>query len=71
MRNRLEKIVSQSGRNPTMACTMYFPNIYKRSLYRKIVHPLQWARYASKVEGLMIDQEEGDSSVQEEVERNH
>jgi DNA primase large subunit len=69
-RNHLEKIVSQSGSNPTLACTMYFPSIYKRSLYRKIVHPLQWARYASKFEGLMIEQEEGDSSVNEEVERN-
>ncbi len=69
-RNQLERIVSRSGSNPTQACTEYFPSIYKRSLYRKIVHPLQWARYASKFEGLMVEEKENDSSVNKEVEIN-
>ncbi|UCG03068.1 MAG: hypothetical protein JSW11_03580 [Candidatus Heimdallarchaeota archaeon] len=68
--NRLERIVSQSGSNPTAACTEYFPIIFKKSLYRKIVHPLQWARYASKFEGLIVEQRESDSSISEEVETN-
>ena len=67
-RNQLERIVSRSGSNPTLACTEYFPSIYKKSLYRKVVHPLQWARYASKFEGLMVEQKKGDSSVDKEVE---
>ncbi|MFX1282170.1 MAG: hypothetical protein ACFFB5_00885 [Promethearchaeota archaeon] len=62
-KKQLEKIVSTSSRDPTLACKDYFPFIYKKSLYRKIVHPLQWARYASKFEGLIVEQDETNSSM--------
>ncbi|UCG90254.1 MAG: hypothetical protein JSU57_00580 [Candidatus Heimdallarchaeota archaeon] len=69
-RNQLEKIISSSSRDPTLACKDYFPFIYGKTLYRKIVHPLQWARYASKFEGLMVEQDESNSSKNNEAETN-
>ncbi len=53
-----ENFVSRSAKDPTLACTQYFQYIYGRQTYRKIVHPMQWARFATKIEGLMIEDEE-------------
>ncbi|NHJ03084.1 MAG: hypothetical protein EAX86_13185 [Candidatus Heimdallarchaeota archaeon] len=50
---QLERMISLSSSNPTLACSQYFPVVYGRSLYRNIAHPMQWTRYASKVEGLL------------------
>ncbi len=70
-KKQLENIVSRSSRDPTLACKDYFPLIYRKSLYRKIVHPLQWARYASKFEGLMVEEKESDSPIKKEVDKDH
>jgi DNA primase large subunit len=58
---QLENIVTLSSRNPTQACSSYFFLIFGRSNYRKIVHPLQWARNATKLQGLMKEQSNGES----------
>ncbi|MHA2176468.1 MAG: hypothetical protein ACXACP_01470 [Candidatus Hodarchaeales archaeon] len=50
--SRVNSIISKSSNNPTQACSLYFRLVYGRSLYRKIVHPLQWSRFAIKIEGL-------------------
>ncbi len=50
--SQINSVISQSSNNPTQACSFYFRLVYGRSLYRKIVHPLQWSRFAIKIEGL-------------------
>ncbi|MFX0014141.1 MAG: hypothetical protein ACFFB2_06600 [Promethearchaeota archaeon] len=67
-KKQLERIISQSSSNPTLACTEYFPIIYGRTFYGKIVHPLQWARFASKIEGLIVDEKESDTASKNKVE---
>jgi DNA primase large subunit len=63
---QLEKIVTQSANNPTEACTSYFPLIYGKPSYRKIVHPLQWARVAMKLEGLVKEPETQNPAMNQE-----
>ena len=67
---QLEDIISLSAINPTAACTQYFNRIYGRSFYGKIVHPLQWTRYASKLEGLIVEEKEEGSIENQEVEED-
>ncbi|MHA1976925.1 MAG: hypothetical protein ACW98I_08515 [Candidatus Hodarchaeales archaeon] len=55
--SQLNSLISVSGSNPTQACSQYFREIYNRSFYRKIVHPLQWTRFAMKIEGLSSQQD--------------
>jgi hypothetical protein len=43
--------------------------VYDRSLYRKIVHPLQWTRFAMKIEGLSIEQQPQDKPLKQEGEK--
>lgn len=47
---QLESYVSRSATNPTQTCSWYFQHIYGRSPSRKIVHPMQWVRYAIDIE---------------------
>ena len=67
--NRLNLIISQSATNPTQACSHYFNLIYGRSLYRKIVHPLQWTRFAIKLEGLTPQQQTTAQPSEEETDK--
>jgi len=53
----LEGIVSRSANDPTAACSRYFATIYSKSPGRKIVHPLQWVRMASKITGVYKTEE--------------
>ncbi len=55
---QLQRLISLSSNNPTQACTEYFRYIYRRLPYRKIVHPLQWTRDATRFEGLHKKPEE-------------
>jgi DNA primase large subunit len=48
----LNSVISQSSTNPTQACSSYFRLVYGKPFRYKIVHPLQWSRYAIKLEGL-------------------
>ncbi|PWI48946.1 hypothetical protein CEE45_04240 [Candidatus Heimdallarchaeota archaeon B3_Heim] len=57
LNSHLNSLISVSSSNPTQACSQYFRLVYNRSLYRKIVHPLQWTRFAIKIEGLSSPQE--------------
>ncbi|MHA2225621.1 MAG: hypothetical protein ACXAC8_10485 [Candidatus Hodarchaeales archaeon] len=57
-KSQLEKLVSRSAVNPTQACTQYFSLVHKRQSFRKFVHPMQWARFAAKLENLLIEPEE-------------
>ncbi len=61
---QLEKIISQSANNPTQACTQYFQTIFGKYPYRKIVHPLQWSRFAIKHEGLFKEISDNESPNQ-------
>ena len=68
-RGELARLISQSASNPTLACTEYFRIIFKKPLSWKIVHPMQWTRDASRIEGLLSDQVDSDSSSNtEEIE---
>jgi DNA primase large subunit len=63
---QLARLISQSSSNPTQACTEYFRLIYRRRPYRKIVHPLQWTRDATKLEGLQKKPKEEESSKKQD-----
>lgn len=53
---QLSMLISQSSSNPTQACTEYFRLIYRRKPYSKFVHPLQWTKFAIRLEGLQKDE---------------
>jgi DNA primase large subunit len=65
---RLNSVISQSTNNPTLACSQYFRLVYGRLFHRKIVHPLQWTRYAVKLEGLTSEQQKTTKKSEEEAE---
>ncbi|UCE13599.1 MAG: hypothetical protein JSV04_00125 [Candidatus Heimdallarchaeota archaeon] len=62
-----ETFVSRSAKDPTLTCTQYFQIIHGRQPYGKFVHPMQWARFATKIEGLMIDEGEGERTNSESI----
>jgi DNA primase large subunit len=67
--SQVNSLISKSTDNPTRVCTQYFRFVYGRSWHRdrKIVHPLQWTRYAMKIEGLTLEEKpEKAPEVQEE-----
>ncbi len=63
--SQLNSVISISGSNPTQACTQYFRLVYNRTFYRKIVHPLQWTRFAMKIEGLSTPKESENKPTEE------
>ena len=67
--SQLDSIIAKGTNNPTGVCTQYFRLIYGRSLYRKIVHPLQWTRFAMKIEGLSLEPQPQDKTVKQEGEK--
>lgn len=66
---QINKIISKSSINPTIACLEYFRLLFQKSPFRAIVHPLQWARNASKIEGLIIEEKEGNDSPKKDTEK--
>jgi DNA primase large subunit len=65
--SQLNPIITQSSNNPTQACSSFFRLIYGQPLYRKIVHPLQWTRYALKREGLTSEDSSASKESKEEI----
>jgi DNA primase large subunit len=52
---QISRVVSRSASNPTLACVDYFQLIFRKFPFRAIVHPMQWARSASRIEGLIVE----------------
>lgn len=60
---QINRMVSRSASNPTLACVDYFRLIFRKFSFRAIVHPMQWARSASRIEGLIVEGKENESAL--------
>lgn len=67
---QINRVVSRSGSNPTIACRNYFQAIFQKISFRVIVHPMQWAKSASKIEGLIVEKNKDEKESNQEEEED-